>query len=939
MDTPLLSTKLHIPPLRPNLVTRPRLTERLDDALRLGHRLSLICAPAGFGKTTLLSEWVHNSGGSAAWVSLDENDNDPVSFWAHFVAALRAALSEPEEYALGVDLLTVLRSSPPMRGDAFHRMDTLLSSLINEVAELSVSLVVIFDDYHLIETQSIHDGVSYLLRHLPTQMHLIISSRLDPPLPLARLRGRYLLTEIREADLRFTQEETIAFLNVAMGLGLSEDHLMALEVSTEGWIVGLQLAALALQGTLSIEGKGAAAVEAFIQAFGGSHRHIIDYLVEEVLQQQSDEIRTFLFQTAILDRLTAPLCDAVRFGSARSPSDSEGRALRFGSSETQGSAGGIANTRGVDSQAILTGLEQANLFLIPLDERREWYRYHHLFAEFLNAQANLPPQELAALHRKAARWYEANGFGDAAIKHALEAGDMVDAARLIALSADDVLRHARFTTFFRWLDALPDEYIRANPELAATVGWALALSGDPMAAESYARAAAESLTFDSPQSAQAQVASLQAVLALLGGARHKDRTAAIEETSEVLELIGDANPFFRGMLLSVLGESQRAHGDLETASRTLHKAVFLNQQAGNDTMAIVAIGNLAILSYERGRRREAMTLCQETIDRYVDIRGCPTPPAGIAHVILAMMHYEANELALAHRHVLQGLKANEQTALIAMTFMGRALLARIQQAMGQTESARTTIDKLCQAITPENAWRMSAQSAMAVRAELHLKQGDLTAVERWADAANLSPADNPSYFWEPHYLVYVRLLLVRNQPLDALKLATKLERLAQQDGRPGSLVTIHALQALAHQGLGNDDQVLVRLRRALILAAPERYLRSLLDEGPSLAALLSKAQALLGESVGLSFVRSLRAAFQAELSYTPAQPSPLIEPLTERELEVLSLIVAGHSNREIAAELYLAMGTVKKHISNIYGKMGVQRRAQAIARARELDLL
>jgi LuxR family maltose regulon positive regulatory protein len=907
MDPQLLTTKLYIPQLRPNLVPRRRLTEQLDESLRLGHRLLLICAPAGFGKTTLLSEWIHGSGRPAAWVSLDENDNDPVTFWTHFIAALRAGLPNRATTTLGEGLLTVLHSSASAHERASFPIDLLLASLVNEIAELSVAPITVLDDYHLIESQSIHDSLSFLLEHLPPQMHLVIASRIDPPLPLARLRGRYQLTEVREADLRFTRAETTAFLNETMGLGLAEDDAAALESSTEGWIVGLQLAALALQGTLSLKGKDTVGVETFVQSFGGSHRHIIDYLVEEVLQQQTDVIRDFLFQTAILDRLTGPLCDAV-------------------------------TGRG-DSQRMLTRLEQANLFLVPLDDRREWYRYHHLFADFLRVQAGIAPQDLAVLHQKAAQWYEANGFTAEAIKHALAAGDRARAARLIALSAEDMLRHARLTTFFKWLEALPDEFVRANAELAATVGWALVLRGDLTAAKSYAEAAARSLPVDASQSARAQVVSLQALLALLYGARQNDRAAAIPQARRALKLIGDTNPFFHGMLLSVLGESQRAHGDLESATRTFREAVTLNQQVGNDIMAIVAIANLAILSYERGRRRDAVALCQDIIAQYVYSRGCPTPPAGIAQVILAMMHYEANELALAHRSVLQGLKSNEQTALIAMIFMGKALLSQIQQAMGQTQAALATICKLCQAITPENAWRMSVQPAMAIKAELQLKQGDVAAVVRWADAANLSPANTPSYLDERHYLVYVRLLLAQNHPQDAHTLAAKLERLAQRDGRLRSLITIHALQALTQQALGQEDQSLVYLRRALFLAAPERYYRSLLDEGVPFAALLFKAQARLGESVDPVFVKNLLEAFQAELEHAPAQPALLVEPLTERELEVFRHIVAGLSNREIAAELFLAMGTVKKHITNIYGKLGVQRRAQAIARARELDLL
>jgi LuxR family maltose regulon positive regulatory protein len=901
MDTPFLTTKLHIPHLRPNLVPRRRLTERLDQALRLGHRLLLVCAPAGFGKTTLLSEWVHGGGRPVAWVSLDENDNDPVTFWTHVVAALRAGLPNTQETTLGEGLLTVLQSPASAHEGASASMDTLLATLLNEMAELSVTLITILDDYHLIETQSIHDALSFLLEHLPPQMHLVISSRIDPPLPLARLRGRYQLTEIREADLRFTRVETVAFLNEAMGLGLAEDNMAALASSTEGWIVGLQLAAL------SLKGKDAARIEAFVQSFGGSHRHIIDYLVEEVLQQQTDEIRDFLLQTGILDRLTAPLCDAV--------------------------------TGRDDSRVRLAQLEQANLFLVPLDEWREWYRYHHLFADFLRVQAKLQPQALAALHQKAARWYEANGFMTEAIKHALAGGDMVDAARLIGLVAVDTLRHARFATFFKWLDALPDEFVRADADLATTKGYALLQAGDLAAAESYVQAAAKSLPVDAPQPARAKVIALQAQLPLFRGSRHDDRIDAIQQAREALELIGDTNPLFRGTLLTHLGETQRAHGDLKSAAHTFREAVNLNRGIGNHVMAIIAMSNLALMLHQQGRRREAAALCQEVISQHVDTRGRPIAPAGVAHILLATMHYEANDLAQAHHHLHKGLALNEHMVLFTVTLMGKTLLAQLQQATGETQAGLATIRETCQPITEENARRWSVLAARATEANLLLKQGNLTAVAHWAHSAGLSPTDTPSYVRMPMHLAYARLLLAQNRPEEAQTLLTRLERAAQNERLHGTLITIHALQALTQQALGEEDRALTCLRRALLLAAPENYYRSLLDEGLPLAVLLFKVQAHLGESVDPVFVRNLLEAFRAELEHAPAQPALLVEPLTERELEVLQLIVDGLSNREIAAELYLAIGTVKKHITNIYGKLGVQRRAQAIARTRELALL
>lgn len=960
----LLTTKLYIPQPRPNLVPRRRLTERLEEGLRQGMQLTLVSAPAGFGKTTLLSEWLRSSERPVAWVSLDENDNDPVSFWTYFIAALQTIQADTTGTVLGEDILTTLQSSglappntfaPPnlFGADLFGSnlfgpstfgistfappnpygtstfgtstfvpstssgtsilptetsppLDVLLTDLLNEIAEFPIPFTLVLDDYHAIEGQLIHDTLTFLLDHLPPQMHLVIASRVDPPLPLARLRGRYLLTELREADLRFTHREADAFLNKTMGLGLSKEDMAALAASTEGWIVGLQLAAL------SLKGMNAARADEFIQAFSGSHRYVIDYLVEEVLQQQTDEVRAFLFRTSILERMTASLCDAV--------------------------------TEHSDSQAVLAQLERANLFLVPLDEQREWYRYHHLFADFLRAQAKMQLRSFTALHQKAARWYENNGFRTEAIKHTLAAGDTVDAARLIALAAKDTLRHARFVTFFNWIEKLPEELVWTDCDLTTTMGWALTLKGEVAAAESYAKAAARCLPVDAPTSARAKVISLQAFLTLLHGGRQCDREDAIRQAKEALELIGDTNPLFRGMLLSLLGESQRVHGNLESATRTLREAVTLNQQVGNHIMAIIAISNLAVLLHQQGQRREAAALCQQTIARYVDARGRSMLPAGVAYILLATMHYEANELSLARHCLHKGLKLNRYMALLTVTLMGKTLLARLQQAMGETQAALATIQETCRAITKENTWRMSALSAMAVEAGLQLKYGHVAIVAHWAERNHLTPTDTPSYSRESLHLAYVRLLLAQNRPQEACTLLAKLEHLAQEDGRHGSLVTIHALQALAQQALGQKDRALTYLRKALHLAAPGDYYRSLLDEGPLLAGLLFQVRGRLGETLDHTFVHRLLKAFQAELVHTPSHPltsgpSALVEPLTKREREVLQLIIAGLSNQEIAAELYLAMGTVKKHITNIYGKLGVRRRAQAIARAKELGLL
>jgi LuxR family maltose regulon positive regulatory protein len=674
-----------------------------------------------------------------------------------------------------------------------------------------------------------------------------------------------------------------------MGLGLSDEDVAALEARTEGWIAGLQLAAISVQGRDDVAG--------FVEAFSGSHRYVIDYLAEEVLQRQTDDIRGFLCQTGILDRLTAPLCDAV--------------------------------TGRDDSQAVLARLEQANLFLVPLDDRREWYRYHPLFADFLRTR--IEPHRLATLHRRAAQWHEAHGFLARAVKHALATGDVDEAGRVIRLAAEGARRNGHVKTLLGWLDALPDAFVRAHPELARHKALVLSLAGHVEAAKSYLDVAEDGLPADAPPASRAGLIHLRASLALSRG----DFDTAIRRASEALDLVGGADPRHRSAILSILGRAQWQLGDIAAATETCREVLRLGHPGGY-LSTVSALGDLALLLHLQGQRREATALCRGALGRCTDARGKLLPIAGIPHIVLGMMCYEANELPQARQHLLTGIERCRQFPVTSLAIIGQITLARLRQAMGEEEAAREAM---------QEARRMASQMPPvplieailgAGEAELRLRGGDVAAAARWAEARDLSPADRPHVGEDPGYLTYARLLLAQNRPRDAQTLLAALARSAQEGSRIRDLITIHILQALTQRALDCEEEALTHIERALRLAAPEGYYRAFLDEGPAVARLLPRVR-----HVAADFVGQLLGSFgqEARRKAGPRPTQPLVEPLTGRELEVLRLIATGRSNQEIAAQLVVAHSTVKKHINHIYGKLGVKSRTQAILLAQDLGLL
>jgi LuxR family maltose regulon positive regulatory protein len=772
-------------------------------------------------------------------------------------------------------------------------VDALMTTLVNDIAATPQEFALVLDDYHVIHVAWIHEAVEFLIAHQPPQMHLVLATRQDPPLPLPRLRVRGQVTEIRADELRFTAEETAAFLNQALGLALDGEVVAALEARAEGWIAGLQMAALSMQGRTADHASD------FVAAFSGSHRHVIDYLADEVLARQPAEIRDFLRQTAILDRLTAPLCHAV--------------------------------TGRDDSEPLLRQLEQANLFLVSLDDQRSWYRYHRLFADFLRTELDAESQ--ATLHLKASRWFAAHDLWPEAVKHALAGGDMEEAARVITLAAGQAFHEAAFSTLSGWLDALPDELVRANGELATFRGFLLFLAGASGRATAYADAAEHRLPADAPAPDRGRLLSLQAHVALCD----EDLDSVARLSREALDCLGERDAFFRDLTLNLLGQALEMRGEVAAAADVYRDAFLSRRKAGGQLGALVLLTNLAFTLNELGQRREAVALCRQAVEEGRSRPGRGLPVAEGAYLAWSLLSYEANSLEEAERQVLRALDLCERANVTDGILWGKHILAQVRLASGRIDETLEICREMRQRAARLDLGPFKEAWFAALEAQVSLQQGDIATAARWAEAAKLSPADDPHHWSEAVYFTYVRLLLAQEQLEAARTLLATMERSAQQGGRNRKLITIYVQQALIERAMGREKKALARVGKGLRLAAPEAYRRAFLNEGQAIIALLPPVR-----HVAPAFVDSLLEAYRDEGRRTKAEVRPsvsLIEPLTEREVEILRLIAAGHSNPEIAELLYLSLNTVKWHVKNLYGKLQAGNRIEAVARAQELDLL
>lgn len=885
MSTPILATKLYSPPPRPEIVHRRDLIERLNTGLQ--HTLTLISAPAGFGKTTLVSAWLTECSQPAAWVSLDTGDNDHIRFLTYFVAAVQTIAPQ-----IGTGVLGLLHSPQP------PSIEAVLTNLLNDLATVQDRCIVVLDDYHVIDTPAIDQALTFLLEHLPPQMHLIIITREDPALPLARFRVRGQLTELRATDLRFTLDEATTFLNQVMGLQLSTNNIAALETRTEGWIAGLHLAALSLQNQHNPTN--------FITSFTGSHRFVLDYLVEEVLEQQPEYIQTFLLYTAILDRMCGPLCDAVLHDLA------------------------------IPGQTTLTYLERANLFIIPLDNERCWYRYHHLFAELLRQRLQQKmtsstgdaTESIATLHQRASVWYEEHNLELEAFHHAVAANDIEHAARLVEGTGMPLHFRGGVDPILNWLESLPTSVLDGRPSLWVMYASVLLFVGQLTNVEDKLEAAEAALQCVTPDEEThdliGHIASIRATLAVAQG----QVETIIEQSRRALAYLKPDNLPVRTATTWTLGVAYQLQGRRTAAGQAYTKAIEISEEIGHFIINLIATIDLAQIQESENQLHEAT----QTYRHSLQLAGDPPQPVACeSHLGLARIYYEWNDMDTAEHHGQRSVHLAQQLETTDRLIICKVFLARLKLQQRDMAEA-TTLLLQAEQFARQHSFIDQIPEIVAVQVLVLLYQDKL---------------DTAAHLAQEHHLPIsqARIYLAQSNASRALEVLEPLYQQAKTQEWVDKQLKILILQTLAHQAQGKQTKAVQLLSDALTLAKPGGFIRTFVDEGPPMAQLLSTIAA---QRVMTDYTNTLLAAFQAEQQHDdPSAPHPnpttpvqhLIEPLSQRELDILRLIAQGFSNREISERLFLALDTVKGHNRRIYSKLQVQRRTEAIARARELGLL
>jgi LuxR family transcriptional regulator, maltose regulon positive regulatory protein len=883
-STPILATKLYVPPPRPRAVLRLRLTGHLNGGLN--GKLTLVSAPAGFGKTTLLGEWVAGCERPAAWLSMDEGDNDPTRFLAYFVAALQTIAPD-----IGEGVLGVLGSPQP------PPIESILTALLNEIDTVPDDFVLVLDDYHVIDGSAVEEALSFVLEHLPPGMHLVIATREDPQLPLARLRARGQLSEVRADDLRFTPDEAAEFLNEAMGLSLSKEDIAALETRTEGWIAGLQLAALSM--------RGLADATSFIKSFTGTHHFVLDYLVEEVLGQQSESVQTFLLRTSILERLCGPLCDAV----VSDPSASGQETLEY--------------------------LERANLFLVPLDDERRWYRYHHLFAELLRQRLHQSAassmgdevRDVAELHIRASQWYEDNGWEIEAFQHAASANDVERAARLVEGEGMPLIFRGAVAPVLTWLESLPTTELDARPSLWVMYASSLLFVSQTTGVEEKLQAAESALQGAAPDDKSrdliGHIAAIRATLAVI----QQDVETIIAQSRRALEHLHPDNLPVRTATTWTLGNAYQLRGDRAAASQAYSEAIAISEAIGHSIITIMATTGLGNVQEAENQ----LHLAAQTYRRVLQLAGDPPLPVACeAHLGLGRISYEWDDLDAAQMHGQQGVQLARQIENTDRFVACEVFLARLNLAQGDVAGAASILAEAGQSVRQHNFVHRMPDVAGA-RVLTLLRQGNLEAAAELAQTHQLP-------------ISQARVNLARGDPSTALAVLEPLRRQADAQGWADERLKVRVLQAVAHHAHGENNKAVHLLGDALALAEPGGFIRTFVDEGIPMARLLSEAAAhgvMPDYAARLLVVLEAEAQMSEDRSYLPSAPTAqsLTEPLSQRELEVLQLIAQGLSNREISERLFLALITVKGHNRNIFRKLRVRRRTEAVARAREFGLL
>ena len=894
LSIPLLTTKLYIPPHRTKLIARPRLIHQMNAGQ--DGKLTLISAPAGFGKTTLLGDWIRNNNKSFAWLSLDEDDNNLRRFLAYLIAALQQI-----DETIGDDVLPLLEAM----GDP--SVEQLITILINEIASLENEICLVLDDYHLITNQTIHQGINFLLEHLPPNAHIVISGRVDPPIAISRMRARDQMIEVRPNDLRFIESEGKTFLNDLSGLELSAEDISALVSRTEGWITGLQLAALSMQGRQD--------KSEFVAAFSGSHHYIIDYLVDEVVARQSEQVRTFLYRTSIFHRFCAPLCDAVLEIS--------------------------------DSRRMIHEVDEANLFLVPLDDERKWYRYHHLFTEFLNQRLKeRESQNISELHRRASIWFERNGLLAEAINHALEGEQFTRAAMLVESVGPVMMMRSEFDQLNSWLDAIPQEQVNSWPWLCIIRAWMCQRWAQLDEGEFYLQCAERALELETTPEPmggakiiRGQICALRALFSLPKG----QISEAIEYANQALNLLPE-NYFNRPVAADALGIAKRLSGDFDGAIQVFLEARRDSLAVGNRILAQAIILELGITHFQQGQLSQAAETFREAITYTYQDTEIKIPYASGASMYLATILYEWNELDQAMAHLQEGIEIGEQAKMVDAVTIGYGNMVRIYLAQGDLKAATSACKKAEKMINgnPELA-NDTVTIGLDNRVRLLIATGKLKEASWVIQEQGLGVNDEIISYYPFGHLILSRLMLHlgRVDPegyhlSEAQNLLKRLKEVINSTDYRGAMIELLALEALVFEAQGSSNRGTTALEEALSLAEKEGYIRTFVDEGEPMRDLLRKADS---SKISEEYVSKILEAFETQKVRQKPTSQLLVDPLTERELEVLKLLRTELTGPEIAQELSVSLNTIRTHTKSIYSKLDVNNRRAAVRVAQELSIL